>query len=382
MNDSGFELRANAAGGGAILSDRAGCEITLHPLWLRERVSEPASLDPLNHQRLYEPNDLPAELAVVALARRGEDVVQISFSDGYEARFSLSRLLVECGWIADPELPPLPEGWTRRNGEIRAIEYQHIGTRDGMHELLDGFFRRGFCIVRGTPHAPGDLDRLAQIFGYIRETNWGRLFNVISKPAASDLAYTGLALAAHTDNPYRFPVPGIQFLHCLDNTVAGGFSTIVDGLALVERLQAEAPEEAATLAQLPVRFRYDTSSCIVEDTSPLIERDYLGRLVGLRLSSRLDYVLPAENDQLDLFYAGRRRLQRLAADPEMAVSFPFEPGLLLMMDNRRTLHGRTAYDSAAGRRHLQGCYIDHDGPRSLWRTLMRDGEAKLGREAA
>jgi gamma-butyrobetaine dioxygenase len=42
-----------------------------------------------------------------------------------------------------------------------------------------------------------------------------------------------------------------------------------------------------------------------------------------------------------------------------------------MFDNRRLLHGRTAFDTNEGERHLQGCYIDSDGPRSLYRVLNR-----------
>lgn len=378
----GIVLAADTASGGAILSGPAGQSVHLHPIWLRERVNEPSLVDPINHQRLYEPNDLPGDLRVVDVAPREAGAFAISFRDGFESRFEVARLLVECGWEDDPERTPAPVAWTNASGEIPAIDYAEIDSADGMRILLEGFFTRGFCIIRNTPHQPGDLDALAERFGYIRETNWGRLFDVYSKPVATDLAYTGLALAAHTDNPYRFPVPGIQFLHCLENNVAGGYSTVVDGLALVERIEEVAPEEAKVLEELPVRFRYDTSSCIVEDASPLVERDNLGRLIGLRLSSRLDYVLPAEPEKLDLFYSGRRRLQSLANDPQFQLSFPFEPGLLLMMDNRRTLHGRTAFDGTSGKRHLQGCYIDHDGPRSLWRTLMRDGVASLGREAA
>ncbi len=378
----GIVLAADTASGGAILSGPAGQSVHLHPIWLRERVNEPSLVDPINHQRLYEPNDRPGDLRVVDVAPREAGAFAISFSDGFESRFEVARLLVECGWEDDPERTPAPVAWTNASGEIPAIDYAEIDSADGMRILLEGFFTRGFCIIRNTPHQPGDLDALAERFGYIRETNWGRLFDVYSKPVATDLAYTGLALAAHTDNPYRFPVPGIQFLHCLENNVAGGYSTVVDGLALVERIEEVAPEEAKVLEELPVRFRYDTSSCIVEDASPLVERDNLGRLIGLRLSSRLDYVLPAEPEKLDLFYSGRRRLQSLANDPQFQLSFPFEPGLLLMMDNRRTLHGRTAFDGTSGKRHLQGCYIDHDGPRSLWRTLMRDGVASLGREAA
>ena len=42
-----------------------------------------------------------------------------------------------------------------------------------------------------------------------------------------------------------------------------------------------------------------------------------------------------------------------------------------MFDNCRLLHGRTGFDPREGLRHLQGCYIDSDGPRSLYRVLRR-----------
>ena len=54
-----------------------------------------------------------------------------------------------------------------------------------------------------------------------------------------------------------------------------------------------------------------------------------------------------------------------------------------MFDNCRLLHGRTGFDPSEGLRHLQGCYIDIDGPRSLWRVLRRrrGGETQVRRSA-
>jgi len=44
---------------------------------------------------------------------------------------------------------------------------------------------------------------------------------------------------------------------------------------------------------------------------------------------------------------------------------------MMMFDNNRVLHGRTSFDPSEGHRQLQGCYIDRDGPRSLYRVLQR-----------
>ena len=85
---------------------------------------------------------------------------------------------------------------------------------------------------------------------------------------------------------------------------------------------------------------------------------------------------------LSLFYAARRRLHQLSDDPLYKLKFPFKPGLLLMMDNYRLLHGRTAFDESNGNRFLKGCYIDHDGPESLYRVLARDNAVThVGRDA-
>ena len=41
----------------------------------------------------------------------------------------------------------------------------------------------------------------------------------------------------------------------------------------------------------------------------------------------------------------------------------------MIFDNRRILHGRTAFEAQSGNRHLRGCYIDRDELRSRVRLL-------------
>ncbi len=73
----------------------------------------------------------------------------------------------------------------------------------------------------------------------MRGTNFGQIFEVHSQPDSNDLAYRAIALAPHTDNSYREPVPGIQLLRCLVNETSGGLSTLVDGLAATEALRGK-----------------------------------------------------------------------------------------------------------------------------------------------
>lgn len=60
-------------------------------------------------------------------------------------------------------------------------------------------------------------------------------------------------------------------------------------------------------------------------------------------------------------------------DPGFELRFKLDPGELMMFDNIRVLHGRTEFDPNEGPRQLQGCHIDREGLRSLYRVACRGG---------
>lgn len=360
--------------GGIRLFDGHDKSVKLHPLWIRERVNGPADFDQISHQRLYEHAELPPDLKITSLNPIKPECVEISFSDGYRSRLEIGDLKRELGWTDNPEAPPVPKSWDAGSNKRPEFDWSELDDSAHMKLLLGSYFQNGYCVFQNTPTERDNLKTLARRFGYLRETNFGELFNVATKPKPSDIAYTDFALASHTDNPYREPVPGIQFLHCLRNEVAGGLSTLVDGMAIAEQLAREAPNQAKVLEEVIVRFRYEGPSAILEHHGPIIERDHRGFIRRIRLSSRLDYVPALDTETLSLFYAGRRRLHEMSNSEEFQINFPFRPGTLLMMDNYRLLHGRTAFNGKQGHRFLQGCYIDHDGPDCLYRLLARDGK--------
>ncbi len=366
-------LKIEPKSGGLFLKDKTR-QISLHPLWVRERVRDARVFDPLNNQRLYEPAELHPEMEIKRVISHNDNQIELEFSDGEHFSVPLGRLLKEIGWVEDGEEPPTPQSWTTALKDRPEADWAELDDPDRLKTMLGGFLRYGFCIMQNTPTNRNDLLKLASRFGYVRDTNWGKIFNVEKKNNATDLAYTDRALPSHTDNPYREPVPGLQFLHCLANDVPGGLSTLVDGIAITERLAQEEPEQAALLETIHVRFRYEGSTAILESHAPIVERDHRGIVYRMRLSSRVDYVPALDKATLDLFYAARRRLFELSNDPEFQIKFPFKKGTLLMMDNYRLLHGRTAFDGSKGYRHLQGCYTDHDGVTSLYRMLANGGQ--------
>jgi gamma-butyrobetaine dioxygenase len=348
-----------------------GQHFALHPIWLRERCRDGSSMDLRTGQRLHDPSDLDPALSVVAVSEPAAGRYRVRFSDGHEAEFLARELLQEAALPPAGHDLPAPRLWDAATGEVRRYAWTEQPGDTQLDEWLRQFLEAGFIVFSGVPVRPGALFTVGRTFGFTRETNFGALFDVRSTPAASDLAYTSLPLDPHTDNPYRDPVPGVQILHCLVNETSGGLSTLVDGFAAARALESRDPEAFALLSSTPVRFRYrDEATDLVARAVP-IELDASGGLVAIHFSPRLDFVPLQPPAQLEAYYRARRAFDRLLRSPEFEIRFLLAAGELLMMDNRRLLHGRTGFDPAEGMRHLQGCYIDIDGPRSLYRVVRR-----------
>ena len=204
--------------------------VPLEPLWLRERSTSPSQFDVMSSQRLFDPHLLDPELSIAA-AHLDDTSLVVRFSDGHTERFDESAISDFPSW--DDGLPS-PTPWTAdsvvlpRHGWGDIDGHDTSGGDGALLAAVSDFLRLGAIVITGVPNDDGAVATVASRFGYIRETNFGRVFDVRSVPDANDLAYTSVALSPHTDNPYRTPVPGIQLLHCLANETSGGASTLVD----------------------------------------------------------------------------------------------------------------------------------------------------------
>lgn len=358
-------------GGHAIaLIDANGHTTPIHPLWLRERCTDPASMDATTGQRLQNPSDLDHHPGIESIRQSADGAFHVRFTDGATGTFTLDRILAELPEAGDASLPQ-PTPWSAAQPAPAPFPWPDLAGQAECRRALHAYLTDGYIIISGVPSTDGAVLQVARRFGFPRDTNFGTLFNVRSVPGAIDLAYTSLALDPHTDNPYRHPVPGIQLLHCLTNETEGGLSTLVDGLAVAEELRRTAPEAFASLTKTLVRFHYRDDSTNLIAEAPILSLDAAGRFAAIHHSPRLDFVPLLPPEDLDRFYAARRLLDRMLRSDRFERRFRLNNGDLMMFDNQRLLHGRTGFDPQEGLRHLQGCYIDSDGPRSLYRVLSR-----------
>ncbi len=357
--------RSLAVEDGTVVFRRSdGTVLPLHPVWLRERSRESDEFDAGCRQRLSDPWRIETAIRIDGVDTLDDTTAEVRFSDGRAVRFLLDWLDGELD-PADALPPKIP--WTAATHAPNVAVLQVLDTPTGMTMFLDGFLRTGLGLIRECGNEPGSVLRVAERFGPVRVTNFGALFEVRTTEAPTDLAYTALALYAHTDNPYRRPIPGIQFLSCLVNDAEGGESTLVDGLAVAQSLRSDDPDAFAALTTTGIRYRYDGDGSVLEDVGRMIEVDEAGEIQRIRFNPRVEYVLPAPPAALAAFYRARAVFGARLGDPAFEIRLKLEPGDTLMFDNHRLAHGRTSF-SAAGRRHLQGCYIEHDGPQSLYRA--------------
>jgi [2-(trimethylamino)ethyl]phosphonate dioxygenase len=321
-------------------------------------------------QRLFDIAELAEEPRIAAAAIVGNDI-SISFADGPRATFAAA-------WLRAHAL----DETSRRERRVRhrlwdmglgaALPTARYGAVAQGGPALAGWLRQvrdlGFALLTGVPAEPGMVCRVIELFGYVRETNYGRLFDVVSVEKPTNLAYTGLALGNHTDNPYRDPVPQLQLLHCLEAAAEGGESIVVDGFFAAERLRRENPDDFALLTRHAVPFRYVEKGTVdIQAKAPLIELDGEGELRAVRYNNRSAAPFDLPEDVVVPYYRACRRFSRLLHDPAATVGFRLAAGDLFIVDNQRVLHGRRGFGS--GRRHLQGAYADKDGLLSKLRVL-------------
>jgi gamma-butyrobetaine dioxygenase len=365
VSPSGRELTVSWPDGGRSV---------FHAIWLRDNCPCAECRHEISGQRLLDTASIPQSISIAsANVPNSVDSVEITWGGGHAGRFALDWLRQHAyTGAAGGEQEAGQTLWDARITErLPAATYSAVATSQiALRDSLAAVDELGFAVLHGVPIEPGQVLRVVELFGYVRETNYGRLFDVQSVVNPSNLAFTGLALGAHTDNPYREPTPSLQLLHCLSSSASGGENTLVDGFRVAAELRQTAPEAFDLLAWQPVRFTYRDEGTELTARTPLISVAPWGEITAVHFNNRSKAPLQINEALVEPFYAAYRAFARLLADPRFEIRLALAPGDLLIMDNLRVLHGRTGF-SAAGRRHLQGCYADRDGLRSRLAVLNR-----------
>ena len=335
-----------------------------HALWLRDNCPCQACVYSVTREQVFEIADVPLDLEVRAADIDELGALRVRWQDGHESRF-------DPGWLrahaydndsrAEREAKrPRQQHWV---AGLQLPVFDYAAVMEDDNALLGWLLAVrdvGLTQVRGVPTEPGSLSPLARRISFIRESNFGVLFNVQSKADADSNAYTAFNLPLHTDLPTRELQPGLQFLHCLVNDAQGGDSRFVDGFAVAETLRMEDQEAYRLLCEVPVEFRNKDRRSDYRCLAPVIALDARGEVAEVRMANFLRGPFDIEPAGMQPYYRAYRRFIEMTREARFQFRQRLEAGQLWCFDNRRTLHARDAFDPKRGARHFQGCYVDRD----------------------
>ncbi|GAA6182127.1 TauD/TfdA family dioxygenase [Shimia sp. NS0008-38b] len=342
-------------------------------VWLRE--NDPTGFHPQTQERMTDLTTISLNITASA-AKQVENQLEVYWDEGDDLSvFDLDWLLAHrpghssadaadtgfTTWRTDLS----PAGIPRTNADIV------INDDGALKDWLVLTRKYGLSIVDHLADTTDAGMDVARRIGFLRETNFGVTFEVVSKPNPNNLAYTPVALPLHTDLTNQELPPGFQFLHCLANEAEGGESLFCDGYAVAEDLKRNDPDAFAALCDISIPFRFHDKETDIRCRKRVITCNDNGDVIEICFNAHLADFLDIAPQDMPRYYRAYQTFMAMTRDPHYILRLKLKAGEMVVFDNRRVLHGRSAFDPNTGRRHLHGCYVDRGEFESRLRVLSR-----------
>jgi len=335
-------------------------------MWLRDNC--PTAHDKDSRHRMFNLLEVSTDIKPKQFKINKEGKLEIEWSEGnHTSYYDQEWLRKNCYTINNKKKYVSPyQLWNNSlQKNLNSISIEHdeiIKSEKGLIKWLELLHYKGIAIVKNTPTEKESAFPVLKRISYTRETFFKTPFEVINIPKPNNSAYTAHALRNHMDLPWFENPPGYQFLHCLINEVEGGDSSAVDAFAVADYLKKNEKETFETLVNIPLKFRDKDYTQKLHRTfyAPAISLTKDGDYNDIRFSVATMDALDCHPDVMDKVYKAHHRFGNLLHDDKFQIKFRLEPGHIFSFNNRRILHGRTAFNPNSGNRHLQGYYMDRD----------------------
>jgi gamma-butyrobetaine dioxygenase len=374
-------------------------------VFLRDSCTCPQCTDPHSKQKLFQTSDIPPDLQ--GSARPVDDVgkgpsIELSWSNDVKGFSPSHRTLHSLAWLrralnTEVEL----RGGVRHDDRVywdasrisrdnKWVDYADYMASDAtLFAALTHLNQYGLLFLRNVPDSETSVVDLASRIGVLKDTFYGRTWDVRSKAKAENIAYTPQFLGLHMDLLYTSNPPHLQLLHSLRARCPGGESFFSDSFHAARQLYATSPFHFRTLCTFPVTYHYHHPAHHYHFTRPVIDLlpypkySDASMLPIARVNWSPPFQAPFEarigsNNATSLrsFVAASHAYEKLLSSPENLFEYRLEEGECVVFDNRRVLHARRAFDATKGERWLKGAYVDDDVFYSRLRGL---GEQMVGR---
>ena len=335
-------------------------------MWLRDNC--PTAHDKDSRHRMFNILNVSENLNPKKYSVNAQGKLEIEWSEGgHTSYYDPKWLRDNCYTLKHKKkyISPYLLWDNSLQNNLHSIFIDHdeiIASDEGLIKWLELLHQTGIAIVKNSPTEKESAFTVLNRISHTRETFFKTPFEVINIPKPNNSAYTALALNNHMDLPWFENPPGYQFLHCLINSAEGGDSSAVDAFAVADYLRKNDKEIFETLVNVPLKFRDKdyTQESYRSFYGPAVSLTKDGDYNDIRFSVATMDALDCHPDVMDKVYKAHHRFGNLLNDDKFQIKFRLEKGDIFSFNNRRLLHGRTAFDPNSGRRHLQGYYMDRD----------------------
>ncbi len=335
-------------------------------MWLRDNCETAHDKD--SRHRMFNILEVSTKIEPKEYKVTSEGKLEIVWNEGNHTSFFDQKWLREnCYTINNKKKYVSPyQLWDKSlQNDLKSIFVEHdeiINSDKGLIKWLELLHYKGIAIVKNAPTEKRSAFPVLNRISHTRETFFKTPFEVINVPKPNNSAYTAHALNNHMDLPWFENPPGYQFLHCLINSAKGGDSSAVDAFTVAKHLRENEKEIFDTLINVPLKFRDKdyTQNAYRSFYAPAISLTKDGDYNDIRFSVATMDALDCHPDIMEKVYKAHHRFGNLLHDSKFQINFRLEPGDIFSFNNRRLLHGRTAFDPNSGHRHLQGYYMDRD----------------------
>ncbi|CAK1551628.1 unnamed protein product [Leptosia nina] len=343
--------------------------LSFEDCWLRDHCRCPECYHESTNQRANHILDIPE--VTIAGVRNSDTTVTVLWSDGHTSKYEGDFLIQFEYNTWKVHLRHVPILWRGDGVSAKVAKLplnQFVNNKDGEKFIFQSLLDYGIALIENVEPTMEATEVVCQALGGVQHTMFGGMWKVSTNPDHADTAYTNITLKQHTDNTYFTEPAGLQIFHCTEHTNGtGGENVFIDGFYAATKLKEEHPEDFDFLTKFQLEAEYIGDGHFQKNTAPVIQLDGSNNIKHIRFNAYDRSPMAfASSEECRNYYRALRNLAKYFEDGENQWQIKLLPGFVLVFDNFRVLHGRTAF---TGKRILCGSYISRSDWLDKARTL-------------